>query len=222
MSAHRPAATLQRVAFKTSRLAEFVGVRELTAQTGHPPQDWPLVILKELVDNALDECEEAEIAPEISVRVSTDQGEITVSDNGRGMPAETLCDILDYSSRTSSREAYVSPTRGAQGNALKTLLAMPRALHGSSGTIIVEARDERHTITCRVDQLRQEPVIDHQRLPLISLVPRLTGVDVIAGIRVDLHQHRSNRRPCRRIGGARPLKGIDGFIHMAKEKLADA
>jgi DNA topoisomerase VI subunit B len=44
---------------------------ELTAQTGHHPQDWPLVILKELVDNALDECEEAEIAPDITVEVST-------------------------------------------------------------------------------------------------------------------------------------------------------
>src|SRR6516162_6758315 len=145
MSAHRPAATLQRVAFKTSRLAEFVGVRELTAQTGHPPDEWPLVILKELVDNALDECEEAEIAPEISIAVSTDRGEITVSDNGRGLPAETLVDILDYSSRTSSREAYVSPTRGSQGNALKTLFPMPHALHGTSGTTVVEARGEPFT-----------------------------------------------------------------------------
>ena len=59
MSEPRPrqTQTLQRVAFKTPRLAEFVGQRELTAQTGHHPQDWPLVILRELVDNALDECE---------------------------------------------------------------------------------------------------------------------------------------------------------------------
>ena len=49
---------LERVAFKTSRLLDFVGRRELTAQIGHPPEQWPLVILKELVDNALDACEE--------------------------------------------------------------------------------------------------------------------------------------------------------------------
>jgi DNA topoisomerase VI subunit B len=171
----RPTATLQRVAFKTSRLAEFVGVRELTAQTGHPPEDWPLVILKELVDNSLDECEEAKIAPEINVSVSTERGFITVSDNGRGLPGDTIKDVLDYSSRTSSREAYVSPTRGAQGNALKTLLAMPRALDGSSGTTVVEARNERHVITYKVDQLRQEPVIDHQRFPL---VPHKEGTSV--------------------------------------------
>lgn len=45
---------LQRIAFKTSRLAEFCGEKELTAQIGHEPEEWPLVILKELVDNALD------------------------------------------------------------------------------------------------------------------------------------------------------------------------
>jgi hypothetical protein len=57
----RLARTPQRVAFKTSRLAEFCGEKELTAQTGHAPEDWPLVIAKELPDNALDACEEAEI-----------------------------------------------------------------------------------------------------------------------------------------------------------------
>ena len=174
----RPAPTLQRVAFKTSRLAEFVGQRELTAQTGHHPQDWPLVILKELLDNALDECEEADIPPEITVAVSTSRGEIAVSDNGRGLPAEALHDILDYSYRVSSREAYVSPTRGAQGNALKTLLAMPFAIHGKSGSTVVESQSERHIITFRVDQLRQEPVIDHQRIPL---VPHKKGTSVCIG-----------------------------------------
>ena len=65
-------------------------------------------------------------APE--VRFAVDIGEqpsITVTDNGPGIAAETITAILDYTTRTSSREAYVSPTRGAQGNALKTILAMP-------------------------------------------------------------------------------------------------
>ena len=52
----RPSPTLQRVAFKTSRLAEFCSRRELVAQTGHQVCDWPLVILKELTDNAIDVC----------------------------------------------------------------------------------------------------------------------------------------------------------------------
>ena len=84
--------------------------------------DWPLVVLKEVMDNALDACEEAEIAPVISIAVTP--GLITIRDNGGGMETDTIKSILDYSIRVSSREAYVSPTRGAQGNALKTILAM--------------------------------------------------------------------------------------------------
>ena len=158
----RSSPTLERVAFKTSRLAEFCGQRELVAQTGHAIEDWPLVILKELVDNALDAAEEARIAPQIDIRVSTETGEITIADNGPGIAAEIVRDILDYSYRVSSREAYTSPTRGAQGNALKTLVAMAFVLHGKTGTTVIEALGTRHAITFKVDQLRQTPVIDHQ------------------------------------------------------------
>src|SRR5262245_56099735 len=115
----RSAPLLERATFKISRLAEFCGEKELVAQTGHSTEDWPLVLLKELVDNALDAAEEAQIAPEITIEVSTETGEITITDNGPGLPPETVEGVLDYTSRVSSREAYVSPTRGAQGNALK-------------------------------------------------------------------------------------------------------
>jgi DNA topoisomerase VI subunit B len=158
----RPVPLLERVAFKTDRLGEFVGRRELTAQIGHPPGEWPLVVLKEATDNALDAGEEALAAPELRIDVSSDPGSITVTDNGPGIAAQTVRDILDYTARVSSREAYCSPTRGAQGNALKTLLAMPFALDGTSGTSVIESRGKRHEITFRVDQLRQRPVIDHQ------------------------------------------------------------
>jgi DNA topoisomerase VI subunit B len=164
----KPAPLLQRVAFKTSRLAEFCSQRELVAQTGHPIEDWPLVILKEAVDNALDGSEEAGVPPEVDIQVSTDTGEISVADKGPGIPADTVKDILDYSSQVSSREAYVSPTRGAQGNALKTLIAMPFALDGNTGVVTVEAQGIRHTIAFGVDRLRQEPTIDLHSAPLPS------------------------------------------------------
>src|SRR6516165_9541230 len=93
-AAKRPAPSLQRVAFKTSRLAEFCGEKELVAQTGQNKDVWPLVILKELADNAIDEAEEAGIAPEIRIEVSTEPCEITITDNGRGIPAETVETML--------------------------------------------------------------------------------------------------------------------------------
>jgi DNA topoisomerase VI subunit B len=157
--------TLQREVFRTSRLLEFCNRKELTAQTGHAPSEWPLVILKELVDNALDACEEAGRAPDVEVDFSTRRGYIAVTDNGPGISVGTITDVLDYSVRVSSREAYASPTRGAQGNALKTILAMPFALDETIGVVFIESRGVEHRIKFAVDQLRQEPRIDHQMQP---------------------------------------------------------
>jgi DNA topoisomerase VI subunit B len=152
-----------RTTFSTSRLLEFCSQKELTTQTGHEPDDWPLVIIKELVDNALDACEEAGTTPVIRVTVGRDM--IRVRDNGRGIPPETVASILDFTTRTSSREAYVAPDRGAQGNALKTILAMPFAMSGHEARVEIVACGVRHTITFRVDQIRQAPVIDHEAEP---------------------------------------------------------
>jgi DNA topoisomerase VI subunit B len=149
--------TLKREIFKTSRLLEFCSEKELVNQTGHSVDQWPLVILKELTDNAIDAAEEAGTAPDIKVTVR--KGVITVADNGPGIGPQTVKDITDYSTRTSSREAYCSPTRGAQGNALKTVLAMPFALDGTMGETWVESRGLCHRIRFAVDHVRQEPRI---------------------------------------------------------------
>jgi DNA topoisomerase VI subunit B len=147
-----------------SRLMEFCTRRELVNQTGHQEFEWPLVVLKELIDNALDAAEEAEIAPVISITVTGDS--IVVQDNGPGIPAKTIEGVLDYSIRVSSREAYVSPTRGAQGNALKTILPMGYVLdeqHGenASGKTTIETCGVAHRIAFSVDHIRQEPKITH-------------------------------------------------------------
>ena len=154
--------------FKVSRLMEFCTRRELVNQTGHDVYEWPLVVLKELFDNALDAAEEAEIAPVISIAVNGRS--IVIQDNGPGIPADTIEGILDYSVRVSSREAYVSPTRGAQGNALKTILPMAYVLnerHGDDavGETIIEAHGIAHHIRFSVDHIKQEPQIDHVTKP---------------------------------------------------------
>jgi DNA topoisomerase VI subunit B len=159
---------LTRVPFTVSRLMEFCTRRELVNQTGHDVLEWPLVIVKELTDNAIDACEEAEIPPVISVAVK--RGSIVIEDNGPGIPAKTIESVLDYSIRVSSREAYVSPTRGAQGNALKTILPMAYVLderHGeeASGQTLIEAHGIAHHITFAVDHIQQEPKIVHTTKP---------------------------------------------------------
>ena len=168
---------MQRLAFRTSRLSDFCGVDELTKQCGHAPEEWPLVILKELVDNGLDSCEETDVAPEITIVVSTARGEITVSDNGPGLPADTITDVLDFSVRVSSREAYVSPSRGQQGNALKTILAMAFALDGAEGRTLIHSHGMAREVVFRTDPIRREPKI----APLL-LMPS----DVKTGTRITL------------------------------------
>jgi DNA topoisomerase VI subunit B len=165
---------LDRRVFATSRLAEFTSRKELTAQTGHTPRQWPLVIVKELVDNSLDEAERAGIAPEIELEVG--EGRITVTDHGGGIAPETIDKILDYTVRASDKEAYVSPTRGAQGNALKTILAMPFAIDGTTGRTTIESRGICHNIVFTIDPIRREPRIEHTTGP--SLVKNGTRIAV--------------------------------------------
>jgi len=151
---------LRREIFTTSRLLDFCSQRELVNQTGHAAEDWPLVVLKELVDNAVDACEEAGAAPVISVAV--ENGKIVVTDNGPGIAPKVVRDILDYNVRVSSREAYVSPTRGAQGNALKTVIAMPFAL-SIDGETLIESKGVAHRIAFAADPIRQQPKIEYVR-----------------------------------------------------------
>ena len=163
MTGTSAATKLHRTTFQTSRLLDFCSQKELIAQVGHQPAEWPLVVLKELMDNALDACEEAKVAPKIAITVT--ENSITVADNGPGLPAEVIDGVLDFSVRVSSREAYIAPDRGAQGNALKTLIAMPYVLDGKSGVVEIEALGIHHTITFSADPIRQVPVINLDRKP---------------------------------------------------------
>ena len=144
--------------FTTSRLLDFATKRELTAQIGHQPSMWPQVAVKELVDNALDAAEQAETAPRIEVTIT--ESLIEVRDNGPGIPGDVIDDILDFTVRVSSREAYVGPARGAQGNALKTLLVMPFVLDGSAGRVEIESLGVHHQILFAIDRIAQVPQVE--------------------------------------------------------------
>jgi hypothetical protein len=99
---------LEREIFTTSRELEYFTESELTTQTGYDRGVWwPHVIVKEALDNAIDECELAGVAPEITLAFS--EREISITDNGRGIPPEVVAKICDYSTRTSDKRAYVSP-----------------------------------------------------------------------------------------------------------------
>src|SRR3954468_2654283 len=166
---------LAREVFKTSRLADFASERELIAQTGHPLAEWPTVVVKELVDNAIDACEDSRIAPVVQVEIDTRSGTFTVTDNGPGISAEVVDGLVDYSYRVSSREAYVSPSRGRQGNALQTLLAMAYVLDQECGETLIEARGVAHRIRFEIDRVVLEPRVSITRsASLVKTGSRLT------------------------------------------------
>lgn len=152
-------ARLHRQTFTTSRELEYFSEKELTTQTGYSRAEWfPRVVAKEVIDNALDAAETAGVAPVIDITL--DERALAISDNGPGIPAAVVESTLDYSSRTSDKAAYVSPTRGAQGNALKTVLAIPYVLSlGEPASIEIKAQGLRHEIAVSTDQLQRRPQI---------------------------------------------------------------
>jgi hypothetical protein len=125
---------LKRSHFSVARAAEYFDIKELVPQTGQPSYKFGEVVLKELIDNALDACESASIEPVINIGVAIvyDRMMLCVSDNGVGMSEQVINSILDFDTRTSDKAAYKAPTRGAQGNAFKTIIGIPYALGGGS------------------------------------------------------------------------------------------
>jgi DNA topoisomerase VI subunit B len=161
-SAKKNAPSLVRKTFAVSRLADFASVSEIAKLVGAAEDKWPLVIVKELADNALDAAEEAGVAPVVEVEVSGT--EIVVSDlAGHGLDAKIVAAIADYTTRTSSREAYVSPTRGQQGNAMQAILAMGFALDGEKGETLIESRSVMHRVAFSADPVRRTPEVKRER-----------------------------------------------------------
>lgn len=155
MSAAIP--TFQRETFELSRLMEFFSEKELTAQIGFSKPDWPVALLKELLDNALDACESANIAPVIQIELHDDA--LVVVDNGPGLPLAALERSLDYLVRVSDKTGYISPSRGQQGNALKTLWAAPFVATGE-GRIEVQTAAYRREVRITLDRIAQIPDLE--------------------------------------------------------------
>jgi DNA topoisomerase VI subunit B len=152
---------LQRALLETKRQLEYLSPKELSMQLGAPPSSWGLVLIKELVDNALDACEAKGMAPEILITVSPEW--FTVEDNGPGMSQDLIERSLNYDIRVSDKMYYVSPSRGQLGNALKCLWAAPYAVKEGKtpGSVEVVSCGMQHRIAVTLNRIAQEPQIHH-------------------------------------------------------------
>ncbi len=179
-------AVVERVVFSTPRAAEFLELRALQAQTGQPVDEFGSVVIKELLDNALDAAETAGVDPVITIttEVDGDAQRVIISDNGSGISAETITRICDFNNTVSDKARYRGPARGAQGNAFKTLLGIPYAL-GVEEPVVITSRGIRHELKVVVDPVgdvliaqEQEVVAQHPGTSVSVPLPADVDVDI--------------------------------------------
>lgn len=147
---------LNRQTLKTNRLLEFFSEKELTTQIGQDKEKWAPALLKELIDNALDECEKLDRQPHITIEITDNS--FSVADNGSGLSKATIEKSLDYKIRVSDKNYYISPTRGQLGNALKCIYAAPFVADGY-GKVEIETKRTLYAIEVTLDRIAQKPVI---------------------------------------------------------------
>jgi DNA topoisomerase VI subunit B len=143
-----------RAALSFSRDLEFAAEAELAKRMGCSRYYWLRATLKELIDNGLDACEEAGTETP-SIVVAVEGHGLAVTDNGPGMAPELVERLCVRSERTSTREAYTAPDRGAQGNALQVLMALPFGFGLEEAGLMITSRGVEHTIRLRVNRLEQ-------------------------------------------------------------------
>jgi len=191
---------VQRTVFASPRAAEFLELRALQAQTGQPADAFGDVVVKELLDNALDAAESAGRAPIIEITVIDDEDVafVTVTDNGAGIAAATVDDIADFTVLASDNAKYRGPARGAQGNALKTLLGIPFALDVTA-PVVIDSEGVRHEPAVHLGA-GGDVVVEHET----SASDRTVGASVTVPLpeTLELDPYRLGEAPTNR--GGRP------------------
>lgn len=114
----------------------FAGIKRLT---GIGSYDLATIVLKELVDNALDEAEDCEIG-------KLPDGGYYVEDAGRGIPgsekeiADTIANMFSIIRPFTSTKLFRKPTRGSLGNGLRVVTG---AVIATKGSLIVSTKGQR-------------------------------------------------------------------------------
>ena len=105
----------------SNRQAEYFTQSGLRTLTGLDESRWNFAVFKELVDNALDALNECQ---DKRVEITLSAGGLAIFDSGPGIPEDVLDSIYDFDKYASSKRDFRTPTRGYQGNALKTIIAI--------------------------------------------------------------------------------------------------
>ena len=124
-------------------------VSNLPQRAGVPLSDIRALVLKELVDNALDEVDRIGRPGAVAL---TQEGEhiYTVTDQGRGFDdsPEELAHRFSIAKGMVSSKQWRKPTRGCVGNGLRVIVG---AVVNGGGRIIVKTRNQEVTLRPRLD-----------------------------------------------------------------------
>ena len=186
----------------TNREFDFVSIDGLRKITGRPAHEWDVYIIKELVDNALDaeESRRTDLSkPTIEINVNaiyktdrkmgTRQVEILVSSKAP-FPFAQLPEL--FSPRTYCTDKHLPRrlTRGFLGNALKTILGIPYALHNVwqddwqpyLRPVTITTDTERHSLYFDVDAQAKTVNFNHEIEPY---KPKIHTNSTIVSVNLD-------------------------------------
>lgn len=198
-------------AFSFNREYDFVRMEGLYRATGRPAHEWDIYILKELIDNALDADEslwrhDLQQAPSLHIHLEyisvppplCQQLLVRVS-NRALFPVHQMQDIFATQWYTSRKAFIKGLTRGALGNALKTLLGIPYALHNR--------------------------VADDWKPDLKPLSINCNGTEYLPRYIVDPIAQtiflECDKKPCKLLPGTTISVGLDYFVQEIPRTLAD-
>lgn len=146
---------------------------ELRKLCGVSGGEWPLYVVKELLDNACAALEDSG-HPAPSITVTIDDDYVEIADSGTGISTPILDQILDFSSFGGSNRHHKLPTRGSQGNAFMTVVGITSVWN----THIELGRHAEQTVrlTVKLDRVRQTVDVERDE---VSDVPEGSFVRVI-------------------------------------------
>jgi hypothetical protein len=124
-------------------------ISNLPQRAGVPPGDIRALVLKELVDNALDEMDRVGRPGAVTLAQEGDHT-YTATDQGRGFDdlPEQLAHRFSIAKPMTSSKQWRKPTRGCVGNGLRVIVG---AVVSGGGRIIVRTRNRAVTLRPRLD-----------------------------------------------------------------------
>lgn len=142
----------------TSSTAEYFA-KNLQQVGFSSPVKAVLTTLKEAVDNSLDACEEADILPDVEVRIrridkgsskSADLIEIVVEDNGPGIDAGDLAQVFgEY--LASSKFGRGQCTRGQQGIGISAATTWAQLTNAAGVKVLTKTKGMRKALQATID-----------------------------------------------------------------------